>query len=662
MCALPYCTSKAQIGTWYNHMAYHNIQQIEKAGNELFVMASNDVYKYNLTDHSITTYDKTNGLSDTHVKLIKWCQAARCLVVVYQNSNIDLLTTNGNAYNISDIFFKSLTGSKAVNAIYVTGTTAYLACDFGVVKIDVASAEISESYMLDMVVVGITTANGNIFIKTQNNEVWTADMKQNLIDKSAWHKADGSVPSFDADNDATEYMSTVEKLLPGGPKYNYFASMLVHNGLLYTVGGAWEQFGNKNRPGTVQIMDENGDWTVYEDDITPAFAQNYLDVSSIAIDPFDNSHVMVASCSGVYEFLNGKYQHNYTEGNVAYLSCATSTPNPQYVRCNGIIYDSQGCLYVLNSGADYAIVKRDASGKWSGIMNSLLEDKPNKSMRVMQGSIFDSRGLLWFCNAHSDNPALFCYNTETGNLVKYNTFINQDGSPITTLYRVFCVVEDKETNLWIGTDAGLFMYTPQQLSDASAGFTQVKVPRNDGTNYADYLLSSVMVSAIAVDGGNRKWIGTNGNGVYLISSDNMTQLHHFTAANSPLLSDNIESIAIHPSTGQVFFGTEEGLCSYMSDATEPSTEMTKDGVYAYPNPVTPEYTGLIAIKGLTMDADVKITNAAGVLINEGRSNGGTYTWNGRDKKGHRVASGVYSVMTATSSGKKGTVCKIAIIK
>ena len=82
---------------------------------------------------------------------------------------------------------------------------------------------------------------------------------------------------------------------------------------------------------------------------------------------------------------------------------------------------------------------------------------------------------------------------------------------------------------------------------------------------------------------------------------------------------------------------------------------------AYPNPVTPDYNGLITVVGLSYDADVKIVSSNGALIAEGRSNGGSFTWDGKDKNGDRVASGVYMVVAATSEGKKGTVCKIAVI-
>ena len=142
----------------------------------------------------------------------------------------------------------------------------------------------------------------------------------------------------------------------------------------------------------------------------------------------------------------------------------------------------------------------------------------------------------------------------------------------------------------------------------------------------------------------------------------MTQLQHFTKENSSLLSNSIQGIQINPTSGEVFFGTTEGLCSYVSDASSPNTDMNKDNVYAYPNPVSPDYTGLITIVGLSYNADVKIVTSNGALVAQGRSNGGTFTWNGCDSSGKRVASGVYNVIAAKQDGSKGTVCKVAVIK
>lgn len=689
--------SRAQVGTWRSYLAYHDVQQIQAAsGDDLFVLASNNLYQYNKAEQSIVTYDKINGLSDTYITHIRWCPQAKRLVAVYGNTNIDLVETNGNVINISDLYTKAITGDKTVNSIYINDQYAYLACGFGIVKLNVKNAEIAESYIFNHNIQDVAISNnylyakltdtkttlindtpvipykGNINIdsllqaryKTESITYYIkAPLTANLIDKSNWENVFEDLSSlFTKDNsDYDDNIETVKTLQPGGPKYNHFYNMLVHNGNLYTAGGGWYQFGNFNRPGTVQVLNSNRDWNIFQDDMTPAFATYYRDANAIAIDPLDSKHVMVATCSGIYEFTDGVFLHNYTAGNTDYFESATSQ-NPQYVRTDGILYDADGNLYCLNSGSSTAIIKRSTDGTWSGFMDNSLIDKPDHAMRGMKGSILDSRGYIWFVNCHSANPAFFRYDPQNNTIVKYSKFINQDGTLLTNLYYVNCVCEDLEGNIWVGTEVGPVYLTTAEIDDNSLGVIQHKVPRNDGTNYADYLLSGIGISCMAIDKAGRKWFGTSGNGIYLISADNNTQLQHFTAENSYLLSDNIESIAINDETGEVFIGTESGLCSYVSDATTANEEMTTDNVWAYPNPVYPDYTGLITVKGLSFNADVKILNASGKLIAEGKSNGGSFTWDGCDKDGSRVASGVYMVLTAKSDGTKGTVCKIAVIR
>ncbi|MBR1687576.1 MAG: Por secretion system protein [Prevotella sp.] len=647
----------AQIGTWRAYMAYHQIQQIRAAGDEVFVLSSDNLWSYNRNDHQITTYDKTQQLSDTYITQIAWVQQARRLVIAYQNANIDLLSTNGDVVNVSDIYSKAITGDKTINSITVDGQYAYLACGFGIVKLNVRDAEVSETYMLDFNVQRVALSSGSIYARSTSGSVWKAALDDNLLDKSQWSQT-ASYPAgiFNEDTaDYDEHYPTAATLNPGGPKYNYFFDMKYVNNRLYTCGGSYTSTRQSSRPGTVQVY--NGtDWTIYQDSLQNITGHRYEDVDAIDIDPRDPEHVIVGSRTGLYEFQNGRFVKADNSALYSAVINDDGTQNPDYVLALGVKYDSSGHLYVLNSQARHPIAKLSGS-TWSHIDNELMMySNGQMTMGSMRGMITDHNGVMWFVNDHWDNPALVSFNPATEEVRKYDDFTNQDGTSY-ELQHVFCVTEDKEGNIWVGTDLGPFV-----LEAGASSFIQVKVPRNDGTNYADYLLYGLPISCIAIDGGNRKWIGTQGNGVYVISADNMTQVYNFTSLNSDLLSDIIESMAINDQTGEVFIGTDKGLCSYMSDATATNEEMTKDNVYAYPNPVTPDYTGLITIVGLSYDADVKILTAAGTLVAEGRSNGGTFTWDGCDRNGRRVASGVYMVAAATSEGKKGTVCKIAVIR
>ena len=188
------------------------------------------------------------------------------------------------------------------------------------------------------------------------------------------------------------------------------------------------------------------------------------------------------------------------------------------------------------------------------------------------------------------------------------------------------------------------------------------MPRNDGSGLGDYLLNEVPVKCIAIDGGNRKWIGTANGGVYLISADGLETIHHFTAENSPLISNEINDIAINGETGEVFIATAKGLCSFQGDATDPAASMKSDNLKVFPNPVRPEYQGDVHVTGLMYNSNVKIVSAAGKLVTEGTSVGGEFSWDCCYKTGKRVASGIYYALCTDEEGNDGAVAKILIIK
>ena len=617
-----YCQlSIAQVGTWRNYLAYSDVQQIQEAGNNLFVLASSDLYQYNKEDQSIYTYDKTNGLSDTYITHIRWNKQAKRLIAVYQNSNIDLIETDGNVINISDLYNKSIIGDKTVNSICIDGVYAYLICGFGIVKVDMKLAVIKDTY-------------------TPGHPDYPT-----------------SLPDED-NSDYEKYIELVKTLNPGGPKYNFFDYLNYKNGTLYTCAGKHLDYILSQRPGIIQIW--NGkDWSLCQEQLDDITGYQYRDVTCVDVDPKDNNRIFASSShSGLYEFYNGQLKNYYNADNSILYPVAG---DKNMLLTDGVIFDKEGNLWVISGWSKTMLLKITPDNKWTNYYDKhkILQDNRSNLGNLLK-PIIDSRNMLWFVNSYWEFPALVCYDIDNDVIKLFSRFKNQDGVNYSVKH-VYGVKEDLEGNIWVTTEIGPFVLEASEIEKDDYTFTQIKVPRNDGTDYADYLLANIDITSIAIDGGNRKWFGTNGYGVYLISADNMTQIQHFTTDNSPLLSNTVPSIAINPTTGEVYFATDKGLCSYVSDATKTNTEMTTDNVWAYPNPVEPGYNGPITITGLSLNADVKILTANGAIVNEGRSNGGTYVWDGCDKKGRKVASGIYMVATATSKGEKGTVCKIAIV-
>lgn len=644
----------AAIGDWKAYMAYSEVQEIEQAGNLIFVQASNNLYVYNQNDQSIQTFSKMDYLSDCGIQHIAYNKAAKRLLIFYSNANMDLMNiSNYDVQNLSDYYSASTTGEKTVNDIYMYGKYAYMSNGFGIIKVNVADGEISDTYNLGFNVNWCEIKDNHIYAYSKTNGQYRALLTSNLLDKNNWSKVGGYVAKKQEDKSALKQI--VGTLQPGGPKYNNFYCMRFVNNLLYTCGGLWGHLIDAGRPGTIQLLDK-GNWTIYDDSIAAKTGIKYVDVNSVDVDPLDPNHVFAGAKSGLYEFQNSKFIKHYNSENSLITSFNNTSKNYQLI--TSVKFDTDGNLWMLNSQSpsNQSLIEYTKDGKW------VSHHKPELyNLGSLECLMQDSRGLLWFVNNHHELPSIYCYQASTDQLNKYSSFVNEDGATLSPVF-VRYVTEDKNQDIWIGTNIGPLLLYKKDITSDTPIFTQVKVPRNDGTNYADYLLSGVDISCIAIDGSNRKWFGTNGNGIYVISNDCLTQIYHFTTNNSNLLSNNIEAIAINEQTGEVFAGTDKGLCSYMSDASSPNNEMTKDNVWAYPNPVKPDYTGLITITGLSFDADIKIVTTNGILVNQGRSNGGTYTWNGKDQKGQKVASGIYMVETATSDGSKGTVCKIAIVK
>ena len=231
------------------------------------------------------------------------------------------------------------------------------------------------------------------------------------------------------------------------------------------------------------------------------------------------------------------------------------------------------------------------------------------------------------------------------------------------VYYINDLAEDHNGDIWVMTDKGPYvLHNTKNAFNDNYHFTKIKVPRNDGTNYADYLLDGTYTTSIEIDPANRKWIGTLNNGLYLVGPDGIESISHFTKDNSPLPSNAIESLALNEQSGELFIGTDKGLVDYTTNATRGENEYIEEKVYAYPNPIAPDYNGPITIVGLKGNSNVKIVSTSGRLVAEGTSLGGSFTWNGRTPQGERVSTGIYYILGSDEEGNEGIVTKLLFIK
>lgn len=458
---------------------------------------------------------------------------------------------------------------------------------------------------------------------------------------------------------ANAFETFVSGLNIEGPKRNFCTFMTIQGGkLLVTGGDRWtDRF---NRPGTLMTY-EGGKWTNFDETtVNKAVGYACRDYTGVAVDPDDAGHYFVSTFGeGVIEIKDNKYVQLYNHTNTPLVSAID--PSPNYVRVGGVSFDKQKNLWMTNSGVQNGIVVRTADGKWKSLFYKGVSGVP-----LVDKILVTSKGHKWV-NVPRGTPGLLVFDdngTPTDNTDDKSNFFtllrNARGEAL-NVSAFYCMAEDLNGEVWLGTDHGpVICSSPEAaIKDPQKFFGSVIVrPNDDGSN--GVFLDSEQIKAIAVDGGNRKWLGTGSSGIFLVNPTGTETIQHFTTENSPLLSNHIQSIAIDHKTGEVFIGTDKGIISYLGDATQGSPDYSD--VYAFPNPVRPDFDGSVTITGLIADSNVKITDLNGNLIYQAQSAGGQVTWNCRSHKGQRVATGIYLVLASTAQGAESVVTKIAVVK
>ena len=425
--------------------------------------------------------------------------------------------------------------------------------------------------------------------------------------------------------------SSFVKMIPGGPGGQITTALLASSAGVLAA--------SNTKKGWAIL--ENGKWQ----------AQKGLDsvtgVQSIAINHLDNSIWLTTSELGVAKWQNNKVQlfnpRNSSLMATANNSCFTS----------GVVADSKGNSWVSNTGTTKSIHVFQPDGKWTGFTNPF-------GMTDAGTLEIDDIGQIWGTTKNANG--LFVYNPGSSLTSSTDDRWKQykAGTGIGNLpsNQVNCAAKDKNGFIWVGTDRGIGIIQCVENIFTAAGCDAL-LPVVQQDRFAGLLFKDENVQTIAVDGADRKWVGTK-NGVWLISATGEKVIYRFSTNNSPLPGNDISKISIDPLTGEVFIATNNGLCSFRSTATEAVTAQQK--VLVFPNPVPPGYNGSIAIRGLTNNALVKITNLYGALVYQTRSLGGQAIWDGKNTNGTKVASGVYLIICRDDSGAEKIATKITIVQ
>jgi ligand-binding sensor domain-containing protein len=720
------------IGQWKTHFAYTKSITVEHINGKIY-FGSNHLLEYDKRENEFTTYSKINGLSDVNIQLLRYDELSGYMIIIYENSNIDLFKNN-TFYNIPDIKNLNIIGSKQINSVYFKNKLMYICSDQGIIVLNPERKEIKETYSLlsDGTLAGITglcTSNGK-FIATTTKGIFTADESSNTLQNYTTWELINSKPLLDLiavrdsvyaidlnklysltnGNLTTRYISRVLiKRLRNGAFSNFYIcesgdiaqqvsvfdvnanlvdsvrnvnpndvvdatandlwvadywegstritnrhnkSVIQPNGIndnsiyniSYGVDDIFVAAGNQRgwnvtyTPAMISRLKPSGDWVWYNRSNYTAGLENKIDILDVVIDD-RNGNLYAASLA------NGLWEWHPDNTSVTYSNTDFIQPFGGSNRVLDLQFDQSYNLWMTNYGADNQLVVKKADGTWQKFAFPYTVTEKTASQIVIDNNdykwVLAPRGIGIF--VLNDNHTI---DNKNDDQIKY--LRNGEGNGNLPSNDINCLEKDKTGKIWVGTPKGIGIFNcPESLFAPGGCDAELKIVKYDAD--ADLLFKTESVHTIATDGANNKWVGTE-NGVWLISDDAEKIIYRFTIDNSPLPSNNINKILVHPKSGEVFIGTDKGLVSFRGQATDGAA--TNDDLLVFPNPVPSEYVGSIAIKGLVENADVRITDVSGQLIYRTKAQGGQAVWNGKNYTGNKPRSGVYYVFVTNEDGSQ----------
>ena len=460
------------------------------------------------------------------------------------------------------------------------------------------------------------------------NELWVADKTNGLVKYINGIKTEEINVNSPETNDiySLEFINDRLFICHGG-HMNFAVNQLNNDGVSFLTNNDWKNlnFDQLNRARDIVAVASFNERDYY--------ASWYNGISVMQ----DESHVI-------------KYGFQNTSGVLD-----TTFYSNNRIQISDLKFDNNNNLWGLNSQVQKPLFVKTINDEWHSFsMNQNIDglyfdELIIDAMNYKWGVIFE-KGLF----VYNDNNTI--ENVQDDEYKILNTAIGNGNLPSN---KIRTIEIDLDGKIWVGSDVGICVFYNPELVFTGYNFDSQQILIQEG-DYGQYLLSSEKVNCIKVDGANRKWIGTESAGIYLLSEDGTEEVHHFTKDNSPLFSNKILDIAINDKNGEVFIGTNKGLLSYRSDATK--GEIAQADTYVFPNPVRENYRGNIAINKLIKNAKVKITDLNGGLIYQTSARGGQANWDGNNYNGQRVGTGIYLVFSTDENGYEKMISKILFIK
>lgn len=759
---LPLFTAVAQnaVGDWMIHTSFvgDNVKNVVEGRHWVYYLSAGNLFRLDKETAENESLSKVNYLSDMAINQIYYNCDKDYLVVVYDNSNIDIILSDGSVVNMPEIKDAVMTYGKTINDVTFADGLMYLATEFGYVVVDDKHFVVKESHLYGKSLTSVAEVGDMLLLSSKDAAYYgAADEYHEKLSSFKEASLSKNCRLFPI-SENTFYMLTtkvrlVTMTVDESGKAHFGSDMIIEDsctlvqkayggfllnvkkGKYYTTDTDGRNAVSTDAHGELCSCHPAGDGTVWA--IGPMglhmlgeaggyYLPNALNFKVPFWMTYNKEqgllYVSTSANNAVFDKISYPSQVNTYDGIVwkdvtpdgapadgsYWIEFMPSMPNTYLMSTwrNGLLkvvdneiamtyntanspmktkihpitsIDRNGNVWVVqsyNNDEHPAMVLPAAKAKLSEVTASDWVTPPVDGLNTgstkrasfisTKNSSYDIK-IFTTGDSKDAQKALVLWNSN-GDVsssrppqASFTSLSDQDGQTVAWTY-IRCLEEDLNGNVWMGYTEGICYFNPAKAFPASSfSVVRPKVPRNDGTGFADRLLDGIEINDIAVDGANRKWIATQSSGLFLVNSDGSQIIKKFNTTNSPLASNTIYQVCCSPNSNSVYLTTPAGVYEYFSDSSP--AEPTYDNIYAYPNPVRPDFMGDVTIRGLMDNSLVKIADASGNVIRQLKSTGGMVTWDCCNEQGERVKTGVYFVLCSQANGSgEGVVTKIAFIR
>lgn len=750
-----------RVGDWRLHVPFvgDNVKTAYETRRCVYYLAGNNLFRLDKETNENEALNVLNDLSDIKVSNIYYNKRQDYLVVVYSNSNLDVILSDGSVVNMPEIKDATISSSKAINDITFASGVMYLATDFGYVVIDDHRFVVKESHLYGQKMVSVAQVGdvlllsapdkfyygdadvyheklssfNDIKFKEVGCRMWPIDDTTFFV-MTGWTfhctmtvNEDGTIGLHNhtlIEGSSLTPQATVDGFLLNAPGLGlcyktgpdgYTAELIegvqgeictsnpAGQGDLWGAGSKGLHLVNSQNyylPNALSMTTPF--WMTYNKAkdllyVTPPGTNGFFTDTTTIVNTFDgikwadvtpegtpsggcfwiefmpddpNTYFLGTWNDGLLKVVNDEIVCKYDTANSLLKTRGTWSPVMHPVTSidrHGNVWVAQPYEikedYVLTLPASKAKLNETTAADWIKTDISGIYDGNGHTQKCRFLSTRNSNyDIKIFTDGDISRPVFFWSSDGTLSTkpVSKRELIDQDGQTFAWT-NIMCFEEDLNGIVWMGCTEGVVSFNPAQAFSDDFRVNRIKVPRNDGTGMADYLLDGIQVNDIAVDGANRKWIATQSSGLFLVSADGSQVIDRFNQTNSPLASNTVYQVCCNLGSNSVYVTTPAGLYEYFSDSSP--AEPTYDNIYAYPNPVRPDFSGDVTIMGLMDNSLIKIADASGNVIRQIKSTGGMATWDCCDQYGERAKTGIYMVLCSQANGSgEAVVTKIAIIR